>query len=311
MCSGAEAFAIAEEDEAARHVIEESGRNPPSRSSAPPRRRLRSRPAPALRRQRPRRPVRHHFERHELPGVGDLGGDVVGGGRARCDDPHLALDLGADFGPEAAGVAEDASKTGQRVAGVDGQVERPVEPTNPRHRNAERDTDHNGGNQAVDHNLQALRQKVRQFAGNGRFIEGYRDVTRRGEKDRADKGGDNLPDDQDGNDKAVTVERGVLPPGRFDHSLRLRAAGDCAGVDLLGNSHRHPFVAPYGAVRVAGAAFGAAPAIEELSNAADGGIEGVLKELGIELPEVPKPVAVYLPAKTVGNLVYTSGQDFE
>ena len=37
------------------------------------------------------------------------------------------------------------------------------------------------------------------------------------------------------NDKAVTEERGVLPPGRFDHSLRLRAAGDCAGVDLLGN----------------------------------------------------------------------------
>ena len=38
-------------------------------------------------------------------------------------------------------------------------------------------------------------------------------------------------------------------------------------------------------------------------------VEEVLKELGIELPEVPKPAAVYLPAKTVGNLVYTSGQD--
>lgn len=38
-------------------------------------------------------------------------------------------------------------------------------------------------------------------------------------------------------------------------------------------------------------------------------VEEVLKELGIELPEVPKPAAVYLPAKTVGNLVYTSGHD--
>ena len=38
-------------------------------------------------------------------------------------------------------------------------------------------------------------------------------------------------------------------------------------------------------------------------------VEEVLKDLGIELPEVPKPAAVYLPAKTVGNLVYTSGQD--
>nr|WP_309100012.1 RidA family protein [Fredinandcohnia onubensis] len=34
-----------------------------------------------------------------------------------------------------------------------------------------------------------------------------------------------------------------------------------------------------------------------------------LKELGIELPEANKPVAEYEPAKTFGNLVYTSGQD--
>lgn len=38
-------------------------------------------------------------------------------------------------------------------------------------------------------------------------------------------------------------------------------------------------------------------------------VEEVLQDLGIELPEVPEPAAVYLPAKTVGNLVYTSGQD--
>ncbi len=38
-------------------------------------------------------------------------------------------------------------------------------------------------------------------------------------------------------------------------------------------------------------------------------IEEKLNELGIKVPEAPKPAAVYVPAKTVGNLVYTSGQD--
>lgn len=38
-------------------------------------------------------------------------------------------------------------------------------------------------------------------------------------------------------------------------------------------------------------------------------VEQKLEELGIKIPEVPKPAAVYVPAKTVGNLVYTSGQD--
>ena len=38
-------------------------------------------------------------------------------------------------------------------------------------------------------------------------------------------------------------------------------------------------------------------------------VEQRLKELGIELPKTPKPVAAYVPAKTFGNLVYTSGQD--
>ncbi|GIP41219.1 LysR family transcriptional regulator [Paenibacillus sp. J31TS4] len=40
-----------------------------------------------------------------------------------------------------------------------------------------------------------------------------------------------------------------------------------------------------------------------------GQIENRLKELGIELEQVPKPVAEYVPAKTVGSLVYTSGCD--
>lgn len=38
-------------------------------------------------------------------------------------------------------------------------------------------------------------------------------------------------------------------------------------------------------------------------------IEEKLAELGIDLPEAPKPAAIYVPAKTFGNLVYVSGQD--
>ena len=38
------------------------------------------------------------------------------------------------------------------------------------------------------------------------------------------------------------------------------------------------------------------------------GVEERLKELGYELPVVAKPVAQYVPAKRVGNLVYVSGQ---
>ena len=37
-------------------------------------------------------------------------------------------------------------------------------------------------------------------------------------------------------------------------------------------------------------------------------IENKLKELGLNLPEVPKPVAEYIPAKIAGNLVFCSGQ---
>lgn len=36
--------------------------------------------------------------------------------------------------------------------------------------------------------------------------------------------------------------------------------------------------------------------------------EARLRELGITLPEPPKPVAAYIPAKRVGNLLYTAGQ---
>lgn len=36
--------------------------------------------------------------------------------------------------------------------------------------------------------------------------------------------------------------------------------------------------------------------------------EAKLKELGIELPATPKPVAAYVPAVQVDNYVYTSGQ---
>lgn len=40
-----------------------------------------------------------------------------------------------------------------------------------------------------------------------------------------------------------------------------------------------------------------------------GKVDQRLKELGIELPEAPKPAAVYIPTQQTGNLVYTSGQD--
>ncbi|MFT5886145.1 MAG: enamine deaminase RidA (YjgF/YER057c/UK114 family) [Arcticibacterium sp.] len=37
-------------------------------------------------------------------------------------------------------------------------------------------------------------------------------------------------------------------------------------------------------------------------------IESRLNELGIKLPEVPKPIASYIPAKRTRNLIYTAGQ---
>lgn len=37
-------------------------------------------------------------------------------------------------------------------------------------------------------------------------------------------------------------------------------------------------------------------------------IEAKLEELGLKLPEAPKPVAAYVPAKRVGDLVFISGQ---
>jgi len=37
-------------------------------------------------------------------------------------------------------------------------------------------------------------------------------------------------------------------------------------------------------------------------------IEAKLKNLGLELPRVPVPVAEYLPAKRVGEMIYCSGQ---
>lgn len=39
-----------------------------------------------------------------------------------------------------------------------------------------------------------------------------------------------------------------------------------------------------------------------------GEIESKLEDLGLDLPEAPLPVAEYVPAKKVGNLVYGSGQ---
>lgn len=38
------------------------------------------------------------------------------------------------------------------------------------------------------------------------------------------------------------------------------------------------------------------------------GFEAKLKEMGIAVPDVPKPVAAYVPAVRVGDIIYTSGQ---
>jgi enamine deaminase RidA (YjgF/YER057c/UK114 family) len=37
-------------------------------------------------------------------------------------------------------------------------------------------------------------------------------------------------------------------------------------------------------------------------------IENKLKEIGLILPDAPKPVAAYIPAKQTGKLVFTAGQ---
>ncbi len=37
-------------------------------------------------------------------------------------------------------------------------------------------------------------------------------------------------------------------------------------------------------------------------------IESRIKEIGFSLPEAPKPVAAYIPAKKTGNLIFTAGQ---
>jgi enamine deaminase RidA (YjgF/YER057c/UK114 family) len=39
-----------------------------------------------------------------------------------------------------------------------------------------------------------------------------------------------------------------------------------------------------------------------------GRIEERLRDLQLEIPEAPKPVAAYVPAKKVGNLIFTAGQ---
>lgn len=38
-------------------------------------------------------------------------------------------------------------------------------------------------------------------------------------------------------------------------------------------------------------------------------IEKRISQMGIEIPEVAKPVASYVPFRSVGNLIYISGQD--
>jgi enamine deaminase RidA (YjgF/YER057c/UK114 family) len=37
-------------------------------------------------------------------------------------------------------------------------------------------------------------------------------------------------------------------------------------------------------------------------------IEMIIQELGLKIPDAPKPVAAYIPAKQTGKLVFTAGQ---
>ncbi len=37
-------------------------------------------------------------------------------------------------------------------------------------------------------------------------------------------------------------------------------------------------------------------------------IESILRDLNLSVPEAPKPVAAYIPAKQTGNLIFTAGQ---
>jgi len=37
-------------------------------------------------------------------------------------------------------------------------------------------------------------------------------------------------------------------------------------------------------------------------------IESRLKDLGIVLPDLPKPIANYVPAKRTGNIIHTAGK---
>jgi enamine deaminase RidA (YjgF/YER057c/UK114 family) len=39
-----------------------------------------------------------------------------------------------------------------------------------------------------------------------------------------------------------------------------------------------------------------------------GKVESKLRDLGLSLPDIPKPVAAYIPAKQAGELVFTAGQ---
>ena len=39
-----------------------------------------------------------------------------------------------------------------------------------------------------------------------------------------------------------------------------------------------------------------------------GSIEKKLEQIGLKLPEIPKPVAAYIPAKQSGKLIFTAGQ---
>src|SRR4029077_577198 len=89
------------------------------------------------------------------------------------------------------------------IEGVDRQIECPVEPSDARHRDSKRNSDNEGNGQAIDHHFQSLPEKVRQLARYGCCVKGLGNLCWIGKKYRIDEGSNDLPHDEDQQDKAI------------------------------------------------------------------------------------------------------------
>src|SRR4029077_4126589 len=79
------------------------------------------------------------------------------------------------------------------IESVDRQIERPIEPSDARHRDSKRNSDTKGGGQAIDHHFKTLPEKIRQLARYGCRIKGLGNLCRIGKEYRVDKGSNDLP----------------------------------------------------------------------------------------------------------------------